>query len=236
MNMKSILTSLLLLVGGPAIAADMPTKAPAIPFVLGYSGNGWYKGVGTFAEINDATVASGNVTTAGGAIQGVLGYQWANAGGGTFTALQFSGAYHNVGGSNVAGAITSRWSGEAMVKFGGPITNVLQWLPAGVSFPTLPAVGAAVGSAHPWIGGGVRVQDATGTCTDATICDVGSKHNVSAKGFLAAGILQQYCTNPQSCLTMDTFFEFNPSQDGFNVVGTPAKLGKGYRAGMNFYF
>lgn len=215
---------------GGAIAADMPTKAAATPFVLGYSGNGWYKGVGTFAEMNDAVVAGGNVTTAGGALQGVVGYQWANAGGGTFGAIQGSFAYHNVGGSNVAGSITSKWSGEALVKFGGPITNVLQWLPAGVSMPVLPAVGSAVGSAHPWIGAGVRVQDAKAIIEDA------SKHNVSAKAFLAAGVMQQYCTNPVSCLTMDTFFEFNPSQDGFSVLGTSQKLGKGYRGGVNLYF
>jgi opacity protein-like surface antigen len=221
----------------PAYAADMPAKAIAtpVPFVIGYSGNGWYKGVGTFIETNNAQVSDANVTTAGGALNGIIGYQWANATRSTFGALQGSFAYHNVGGSNLAGAVTSRWSGEIMAKFGGPITNVLQWLPAGASFPTLPAIGAAVGSAHPWIGGGVRFQDARGIVTDIAI--PASKHNISAKGFLAAGIMQQYCTTPTSCLTMDTFFEFNPSQDGFNVTGeSQAKLGKGYRAGMNFYF
>jgi hypothetical protein len=229
---------------GQAVAADMPVRAaaaPPVPFVIGYSGNGWYKGVGTFLETNNAQVDAANVTTAGGALNGIIGYQWANATRSTFGALQGSFAYHNVGGSNLAGAVTSRWSGEIMAKFGGPITNVLQWLPAGASFPTLPAVGAAVGSAHPWIGGGVRFQDARGSVADSTpgTLDLtpASKHNISAKGFLAAGIMQQYCTAPTSCLTMDTFFEFNPSQDGFNVIGdSQAKLGKGYRAGMNFYF
>jgi hypothetical protein len=231
--MRTLIGIALALLASPALAADMPVKAvaPPVPFVIGYSGNGWYKGIGTFVEMNNAQVVDSNVTTAGGALNAVLGYQWANATKSTFGALQGSFAYHNVGGSNLAGAVTSRWSGEIMAKFGGPISNVLQWLPAGASFPTLPAIGAAVGSAHPWIGGGVRFQDAKGSVLDA------SKHNISAKGFLAAGILQQYCTAPTSCLTMDTFFEFNPSQDGFNVIGdNQAKLGKGYRAGMNFYF
>jgi hypothetical protein len=208
----------------------MPVKAPAVPFVLGYSGSGWYKGVGTFAEMNDSQTALGNVNTMGGALKVVVGYQWANAGGGTFTALQGSCAWHNVGGSNLVGAVTSKWSCEQMVKFGGPITNVLQWLPAGVQMPVLPAVGSAVGSAHPWIGGGIREQDARADVAGVT------KHNISAKGFLAAGLMQQYCTNPQNCLTMDTFFEFNPSQDGFTVLGTKQTLGKGYRGGINLYF
>lgn len=217
--------------GGNSFAADMPMKARASdPFVLGYSGSGFYKGIGTFAEMNDSQTALGNVNTFGGALNAVVGYQWANAGGGTFSALQGSCAYHNVGGSNIVGAVTSKWSCEQMVKFGGPISSILQWLPAGVSFPTLPAIGTLAGTAHPWIGGGVREQDAT-----ADVVGV-SKHNVSAKGFLAAGIMQQYCTNPVSCTTMDTFFEFNPSQDGFSVLGEKQKLGKGYRAGMNFYF
>jgi hypothetical protein len=210
------------------MAADMPLKAPAVPFVIGYSGNGWYKFVGTFAEINDAVVAGGSVTTAGGALSVGGGYQWANPTKSTFTALQGSCAYHNVGGSNIVGAMSSRWSCEQMVKFGGPITNVLQWLPAGLQMPALPAIGSAIGGAHPWIGAGVREQDAK-----ADVVGV-SKHNISAKGFLAAGILQQFCTAPTSCLTADTFFEFNPSQDGFSVLGTPEKQGKGYRTGVNF--
>ena len=133
---------------GSATAADMPVKAAPV-FIVGYQGNGWYKGVGTFMEMNDATVAGGNVTAAGGAMQACGGYQWANAGRSTFTALQACGAYHNVGGSNLEGAVTSRWSATAEIKFGGPIANILQWLPAGASFPTLPAIGSAIGSAHP---------------------------------------------------------------------------------------
>lgn len=221
---------LFLLLAPPALAADMPVKAQ-VPFVLGYSGSGWYKFIGTFAEINDSTTSIGNVTTAGGALNAGVGYQWANSGGGTFGALQGSCAYHNVGGSNIVGSITSRWSCDAMVKFGGPITNVLQWLPSNVSMPALPAVGSAVGSAHPYVGGGARIQDAHADLIGA------SHHNVDVKGFLAAGILQQYCTAPTSCITMDTFFTFAPKQgDGFNVVGVNQNLGKQYRAGVNFAF
>jgi len=215
---------------GKSLAADMPVKAPAVPFIVGYSGNGFYKGVGTFAEMDDAQTVLGSTNTFGGALNAVVGYQWANATKSTFGALQGSCAYHNVGGSNIVGAITSKWSCEQMIKFGGPITNVLQWLPAGGQMPALPAIGSAIGGAHPWIGAGVREQDAKADVVGVT------KHNISVKGFLAAGILQQYCTAPTSCMTTDTFFEFNPSQDGFSLLGTQQKLGKGYRAGMNFYF
>lgn len=213
-----------------ACAADMPVKAPVNPFIIGYSGNGFYKFVGTFMEANDSQTSLGNVNTFGGALVAGGGYQWANAPGGTFSALQGSCAYHNVGGSNIVGAITSKWSCEGLVKFGGPITTLLQWLPAGASFPTLPALGSAVGSAHPWVGGGGRVQDAHADVLGAV------KHNVSGKGFLAAGLLQQYCTTPTSCLTTDTFFEFSPKQDGFKVLGDQQNLGKQYRVGINVAF
>jgi len=223
--------SLLFLASSQAVkAADLPVKAAPIPFVLGYSGSGWYKFIGTFAEMNDSQTALGNVNTFGGALNAGVGYQWANAPGGTFSALQGSCAYHNVGGSNIVGAITSKWSCTGLVKFGGPITNVLQWLPAGASFPTLPALGSAIGSAHPWIGLGGRVQDA-----EASVVGV-SKHNINGKFIAAAGLMQQYCTTPTSCITSDTFFEFSPKQDGFSVLGTTQNLGKQYRMGINLAF
>lgn len=221
----------LLLNTSGANAADIARKALASePVIAGYSGNGFYKGVGTFMEMNDAQTALGNVNAAGGALNAVVGYQWANPTRNSFTALQGSCAYHNVGGSNIVGAVSSRWSCEGLLKFGGSITNVLQWLPSGISFPTLPAVGSAVGSAHPWIGAGARLQDAKADVSGA------SKHNISGKAFLGAGLLQQYCTDAVTCGTMDTFFEFNPSQDGFSVLGQNQKLGKGYRAGINWLF
>jgi hypothetical protein len=218
-----------LFAGSPTYAADMAVKAPT-PFVLGYSGSGWYKGIGTFMEMNDATVAGGNVTAAGGALQACGGYQWANAGGGTFTALQACSAYHNVGGSNVAGAVTSRWSATTEIKFGGPIANILQWLPAGASFPTLPALGSAIGSAHPYIGGGVKLQDAHAVIEDE------AKRKIDAKGYLSAGLMQQFCTSATSCVTADTFFHFAPSQDSFVLSGEKQKLGKQYLGGVNVYF
>jgi hypothetical protein len=94
--------------------------------------------------------------------------------------------------------------------------------------PTLPAFGSAVGSAHPWIGVFNHVQDAT-----ASVVGV-SKHNVSDKFQVGVGILQQYCTQPTSCITMDTFFKFAPNQDGFTVLGTKQNIGKQYLTGVNF--
>lgn len=223
-----VLVAALASVALPTYAADLPVKAaPANPFVLGYAGNGFYKGVGTFGEMNDAKVAGGSVNAFGGALQGCGGYQWANTGGGTFSALHACGAYHNVGGSNVDGAITSRWSATAEFRFGGPITNVLQWLPANVALPALPAVGTAVGSAHPYVGLGGKLQDAH------AVVDEVVKRKIDAKGYLATGLLQQYCTTPTSCVTLDTFFHFSPSQDGVKIFGEQQKLGKQYVGGVS---
>jgi len=212
------------------LAADMPVKAAPLPFVLGYSGNGWYKFIGTAMQANDSQTALGNVNTFGGSLIAGVGYQWANAPGGTFTALEGSCAYHNVGGSNIVGSLTSTWSCDALVKLGGPITNILQWLPAGASFPTLPAIGTVAGVAHPWIGIGGTVQDAHADVVGT------KKHNIDGKFIAAAGIMHQYCTTPVSCLTMDTYFKFSPKQDGFSVLGTQQNLGKQYEVGVHFAF
>ena len=230
--MKRMLAALALLIAGPAVAADMPVKAPVtpVPFVLGYSGSGWYKFIGTAMQANDSQTTLGNVNTFGGSLIAGFGYQKANAPGGTFTAIEALCAYHNVGGSNIAGSITSKWSCDGLVKLGGPITNVLQWLPAGASFPTLPAIGAAIGAAHPWVGLGGTVEDATASVVGA------NKHNIDGKFIAAAGILQQYCTAPTSCLTTDTYFKFSPKQSGFQVLGTNQNIGKQYEAGIKFAF
>jgi hypothetical protein len=214
----------------PARAADMPVKAAPVPFVVGYSGNGWYKFLGTFGEMNDSQTALGNVNTFGGALNAGFGYQRANAGGGTFTAVEFSCAYHNVGGSNIVGSVTSKWSCDQGIKFGGPITSILQWLPAGASMPALPAFGSAVGNVHPWIGLFNHVQDA-----EASVVGV-SKHNISDKVMVGAGMLQQFCTTPASCITVDTYFKFSPKQDGFTVLGTQQNIGKQYLGGFNLIF
>jgi hypothetical protein len=226
----AVAAAALFVASSQACAADMPVKAQPIPFVLGYSGSGWYKFIGTAMQANDSQTALGNVNTFGGSLIAGFGYQRANSPGGTFTAVEASCAYHNVGGSNIVGSMTSTWSCDGLLKFGGPITNVLQWLPAGASFPTLPAIGAAVGSAHPWVGVGGTVQDA-----HASVIGV-DKHNVSGKFIAAAGILQQYCTAPLSCLTMDTYFKFSPKQDGFQVLGTNQNIGKQYEVGVHFAF
>lgn len=219
-----------LLFATSAFAADMPVKAPAIPFVYGYSGNGFYKFIGTQLATTDATTSIGSVTTAGGSLTGGFGYQWANTGGTTFGAIEVAGSYHNLGGSNLEGAVSSRWSVDAVAKFGGPIANVLQWLPAGFSMPSLPAVGNAVGATHAYIGGGGTLSDTKATVETAT------KHNLDVKGFLQAGMIQQYCTSPTSCLAVDTYFRFTPAQGGFNVLDNSANIGKQYLAGVHLVF
>jgi len=230
-TLKFVFTATALLISSSlACAADLPVKAPPLPFVLGYSGSGVYKFIGTFMEANSSQTTLGNTNTFGGALVAGVGYQWANAPGGSFTAIEASCAYHNVGGSSIVRAMTSKWSCDGLVKLGGPITNVLQWLPARASFPTLPAIGSAVGSAHPYVGVGGTIEDAT-----ASVIGV-HKHNVDGKFIAAAGILQQYCTAPTSCLTMDTRFTFSPKQDGFSVLGLHQNIGNQYKAGMNFAF
>jgi hypothetical protein len=217
----------LLALATPSFAADLPIKAPAL-FVVGESGAGWYKGLGTFMEANKTETIIGTTNTFGGALNVVLGYQWKVSPTGNWIACEVTGAYHNVGGSNLVGSVSARWSSDQGCKFGGPIANVLQWLPAGASFPTIPGLGAAIGSAHPWVGIFNHVEDA-----HTTTIVPSSQHNVQDKFLIGAGLIQKFCTTPTSCLSTDTFFKYSPKQQGFSVLGTQQNIGNQYMAGVN---
>lgn len=224
-----LLSATALVLPALASAADLPVKAP-VPFVIGESGSGFYKGLGTFMEANSTQTTLGNANTFGGALNVVVGYQWKVSPTGNWLACEISGAYHNVGGSNLTGSVSARWSSDQGCKFGGPIANVLQWLPGGASFPTLPIVGAAVGSAHPWIGVFNHVED-------AHVTDLGvTKHNVTDKFIVGAGLIQKFCTTPTSCIAADTYFKYSPKQQGFSVLGTQQNIGNQYLVGVNFVF
>lgn len=228
-KLSFLLSVVALLLPAVAPAADLPMKAP-VPFIVGESGAGWYKGLGTFMEANSSETVVGSTNTFGGALNVVVGYQWKVSPTGNWIACEISGAYHNVGGSNIVGSVTARWSSDQGCKFGGPIANVLQWLPAGASFPTVPGIGSAIGSAHPWVGVFNHVEDA-----HANIVGV-SKRNIVDKVTVGAGLIQKFCTSPTSCISADTYFKYSPKQDGFTVLGTQQNLGNQYRVGINFVF
>lgn len=233
--MKYLLLASVFFLGLPELAgaADLPVKAPAPFSGYPYTGSGFYKGLTTFAEINDSKVSvpgsSANLFQAGAAIGLTVGYQFANPPGTTFTAIEASCAYSNTNGSQMGTLVgmASHWSCSEMVKFGGPIANVLNWLPSGLQFPSLPNLGNQTGPTHPYIGAGARERVEEGSIP-------GSSHRVwKINGFLAAGFLQQFSTT----MVGDIRVEWAPKGQSF-TIGTPvdANTGQSFRLVASLYF
>lgn len=118
----------------PAGAADIKliTKAPVSAFVTG----GWYMGLGTAAATDKGQISSpelgttGDITTAGAALEGIAGYHKGTAE--SFWDVELAGSYWNLGGVQnqvIVGAansgiasMNSRISGRATLKIGGTQT------------------------------------------------------------------------------------------------------------------
>jgi hypothetical protein len=174
------------LVASPALAADLPVKAPPLsPIAYPYDGgSGFYFGINTMAGVAQANVngvagsgvlatslVNGNLTAAGGAVGGTVG--WIKGTPTSWFAIEASLDYQNITAGN-AGApvsVASRWSSEQVVKFGGTF-NPLSYLPdlgvTGFSFPAfqLPIAPAGISvalSPHPYVMAGVKEFGITGT-------------------------------------------------------------------------
>jgi hypothetical protein len=222
-----------------ACAADMPVKAPRQPFLTGYTNNaGFYWGVGTFTEIDQAKVTTGpldsNLFAVGQALDFTLGYVRGNAAGTAFLAVEASCGWQNVGGTTQVVGVTvaevrSRLSCEERLKLGGPITNLLNLLPSGgLPLPALPTLGNPSGTTHPYLFVGARENKEVAT-------DIlgNSRERWAIKGVVGAGMIQQFDTG----IAADIYVEWNPEQGGFSLGGpSKANMGNGYRLGAKLLY
>lgn len=172
---KLMLTVSALALGvGAAFAADLPVKAPRVvaPPVSGY---GWYVGIGTEAAVAQSSVSgnnvfatslvNGNLTAAGGAVGGDVGYidQLPN---GWKWRFEAGVMYQNITGSITtttgSASVASRWSATqefdidfaVVQKISSVVGNLINF----PSFtPSLPA-NVVVVQATPWeyVGVGAR--------------------------------------------------------------------------------
>lgn len=219
----------------PTHAADMVPvyKAPSTYAGFPYNGSGFYYGLNTFAEIKDSTVdvagARSGLFQAGAAVGGTVGYQRGN--GTSFVAIEAMVNIANTGANAAATAtdIKSRYSFEQRVKFGGPLANVLNFLPAssGATFPALPALGAPNGAAHPYLMVGLHESresvDVLGIARDKW----------QFKGAVGVGVMQQFANG----IAADAWVEYSPKQGGFTVGGPIAtNPGQVYRIGAGLYY
>jgi hypothetical protein len=164
------------LLAGPAEAADLKLVTKAAPAVYDPIGSGgWYVGVGSQLETAKATIGSTDVLSQSGALGVIGGYGRGN--GVSWWQGQVEAYYQNLSGSGFCGlsapcGVSSKFSGAAVVKFGGPVTSVLlNALPQVSSlFPGLSPTAIAT-NVFPYIGGVVNFEDMSGTFGDANARD-----------------------------------------------------------------
>lgn len=240
MRMKAILAALLLF-SGPAVAADMPVKAPVKAAVVGYPYQtaGLYWGLGTEAMISQAQVntagTTSNLFAAGASLNVTVGYSRPINAGTGFIAFEATCGWQNLGGTTQVVSVTTNEVRERIscvegVKLGGPILNLLNVLPSsGLPLPTLPNIGNPSGSTHPYIFAGARegrvnaIDNLTGV----------SREVWQVKAEARVGMIQQFDTG----IAMDVYLAWDPSQGGFTIGGpSSAKLGNTYIIGAKLLY
>lgn len=162
---KSLLAAVaVLLVGGSALAADLPVKAKPLTtpqFSNGYSGSGWYFGVfadGGAGSANGVVPTGANangLTEVNGSIGGLIGYNWAPAGSPVTYFGEVKLGYQNLNGNQVGLSFSGPLTGDVVLAVGAPLAQILAFfpnfnLPALPSF-TLPA-GVTATNSHGYVG------------------------------------------------------------------------------------
>lgn len=228
------------LIATPAIAADLPVKAPPVQFTgYPYNGSGFYGGIGAVGEILSADLGSAagsnSVYSAGAALDVTVGYQRGLKS--TWIAIEASAQYTNIGGSVTCAAGTpcalgSKWGFEQRGLIGFPIDLIAGLLPNfGSIFPTLPALpnGVVTTSSHPYIYAGLREDDIS------AVYGVASAQVWKIQPVLGIGLREQW----KAGLVVDTSAGCTFANTGLTIggpLGATATLGRDCRAAVRFLF
>jgi len=248
-NVLIALASSILLYSVPAIAADMPIKAPLRNNLLtypAYDGAGFYWGISTEAGVAQSKVdntfvgglINGNMTAAGAGVGGTIGYMRGN--GSYWLAGEASVHWQNITASDPANVtVASRWSAEQSVKLGG-FQQFLSWLPdlgLGSLFPTLPTpptppgFNLAANTSHTYIKAGMEEFGLT-----ASVLALNSGHEWAAAPLVGMGVLNQLLNKDGTISTavLDVGAQVTFADKGFTFgsggLGGSAKLGRQYKA------
>ena len=229
-----------LMLGDPARAADVPTKAPPAVAFTGYPYNsdGFYGGIGAVGEILSADLGSAagtsSVYSTGAALDVTFGYQWAFRS--TWMAIEASAQYVGLGGSVscVGGpcAVSSTWGFEQRGLVGFPIDLIAGLLPNfGAIFPALPALpaGVTVTTSHPYVYMGLREDDISATYLLA------SAKVWKVQPVFGLGIRSQW----KAGLVVDTSAGCTIANAGFTLdvpTGATVSMGRDCRAAVRFLF
>lgn len=226
-----------------ALAADLPVlkkaAAPATVFDgYPYNGSGFYWGLNTFgeaADIGSATPAgNGPKVFAVGAAAGVVaGYVWGR--GTTFYAVEGMANYSTIGTNGtcdpaVPCVLNARWSFEQRVKFGGPIANMLSFLPdLSTVFPALPAIPAGSSNplTHPYVMAGLHEDDVSAEF------GLAAAHKWRIQPSVGVGVLSQMSQG----IVMDVWAEYIMPVGSFTVApGMTVDSGKKARVGLSILY
>ncbi len=141
MKKFALITTALVALSVPAMAADMAVKAiPPVPFTAAASG--FYWGLGTYAGVAQSSVSgnnlfatslvSGNLTADGAGVSVVTGYQHGSTallGFGNWWRIQADADYQNIqGGITVPGnsaSVVSRWAAEQEFDVGADVVTYI---------------------------------------------------------------------------------------------------------------
>jgi opacity protein-like surface antigen len=168
-----LLTTALTALAMPAMAADMPVKAPpavAQP-IYPYTVPGIYWGVTTYASqtnlnVNAPGSNAGDMSVIGGSLGVVAGYSMPVNNGKNFARFEVSAAGQNINGtaSQSAGLLSIKgpWRIEGVAEYGMPCANIAAYFPnLGGILPTLPAIpsGLVATNCHAYAGLGAAAED-----------------------------------------------------------------------------
>jgi hypothetical protein len=234
----------------PAMAADMPVKAPPLQPTTAYpyTTSGIYWGLTAFASdttfnVNAPGSNTGDVSAIGGSIGVLLGWSTPINGGAQFVRIEGSAAAQNLNGtaSQTAGILSMKgpWRVEGVAEIGMPCANIVAYLPAnlGSLLPTLPALptGLVATNCHAYIGGGAAGEDIS-----ANLTPVGSQGSEwSGAGVVKTGQIWQLANG----YAVETWIEYesNGRSIGLNSGGpmfTSSIQGQTHKitTGVNFDF
>lgn len=211
-----------------AIAADLPTKAPAY---VGYPSTkcGFYYGVGTGGSAGAVEGAVVGTQIVQGDLDGLLGYTC------PFLQSSFWFAEASVGFTNINGNVNGLALSGPLVAIqrvgaGSPINALFNPFGNSLSLPSLPALpnGVTAGPANGYFFAGLVEQDITAQLAS------GNVKQWAISPMVGFGLL----TRLNQGVVIDTWAGWQMNSQGFlpGCGGSCAKLGNAARVGVSFKY
>lgn len=159
---------------GPAAAADvpLPKAAPSLNFQpYPTNGCGFYYGVNALGSASPIANATPGATALGGDIGGTIGYTCATSASSTFWFAEAMGDFQNLNGNGSGFSLSGPAHFEERFAFGGPINQMLNFLP-NLNLPAVPSLpalnGITAGPSAGYIYAALNEDDVSATFGNST--------------------------------------------------------------------